>query len=132
MKSRWRWRCSTDGPPPTCAYYILGADGQREPVRSLEELQAILADRSTPPSPRWSEETVARARDAFQREIAERRERQAQVVATRQEANRLELEEQGRQVLLQAALVELAMGQQSTLFEQTPLPMAFNEAAITD
>jgi hypothetical protein len=41
------------------------------------------------------------------------------------------LEEQARQTLLRAALVELAMAQQPDLFEQEALPTAFTEEAVT-
>ncbi|MBM4430490.1 MAG: hypothetical protein FJ026_09125, partial [Chloroflexi bacterium] len=123
-------RCSTEDPPPVCAYYALRADGRPERVRSLPELQAILADPGAAVAA-WPEEAQRQAREDFQQETIRRQERQAEVVATRQRADRLEVEEQARQVLLHAALVELAMGQQPDLFEQAALPMAFNETAVT-
>ena len=121
-------RCWTEGPLPLCAYYTLDANGRPKQIERLADLEALHpADADA----RWSEETIAAARADFRREMEALLQRQAQVIASRQRAERLAVEEQARQTLLRAALVELAMGQQPQLFEEEALPMSFTEEAIT-
>ncbi len=78
-----------------------------------------------------SEEALATVKADFEREQVAWRERLARVAAARRQGERLALEEQARQTLLRAALVELAMAQQPDLFEQEALPTAFTEEAVT-
>jgi hypothetical protein len=51
------------------------------------------------------------------------------VLTARREGERLALLERARTVLLHAALVEIALGQQPTLFDE-PLPHEFSDQAI--
>jgi superfamily II DNA or RNA helicase len=125
-------RCSTKGPPPVCAYYTLNSRGQPQRIERLADLETLLLGQK--PGVRtanWSEEVIAAARGDFQQELARRLEKRARAVSARQRADRVELEEQARQTLLQAALVELAMGQQPQLLKDEAWPMAFAEEAIT-
>jgi superfamily II DNA or RNA helicase len=124
-------RCSATGPLPRCAYYTLDARGRPQRIERLADLELLYAGQPNVPAAGWSEETVRAARDDFQRELATLWQQPAQVMAARQRAERLALQEQARQTLLQAALVELAMGQQPQLFAEEALPMAFTEAAVT-
>ena len=121
-------RCSTEGPLPLCAYYTLDASGRPQRIERLADLEVLYAGE---PDVRWSEETTAAARADFRREIGTLLQRQAQVIAARQRAERMALEEQARQTLLKAALLELAMGQQPQLFAEEALPVAFTEEAVT-
>ena len=121
-------RCSAGGSPPLCAYYILDARGRPQRVECLADLEVSYAGE---PTAQWSEETMAAARADFRQEIETLLQQQAQVVVARQRAERLAIEEQARQTLLQAALMELAMGQQPDLFQQEALPVAFTEEAVT-
>jgi len=121
-------RCSTEGPLPLCAYYTLDASGRPQRVERLADLEVSYAGE---PTAQWSEEAIAATCADFRREIGTLLQRQAQVITGRRRAERLALEEQARQTLLRAALVELAMGQQSGLFQQEALPVAFTEEAVT-
>ncbi|MBM4430286.1 MAG: hypothetical protein FJ026_08080, partial [Chloroflexi bacterium] len=121
-------RCSTEGSLSLCAYYTLDARGRPQRIKSLADLERLYAGES---DVHWTEETVALARADFRREVETLRQRQGQVITARQRAERMALEEQARQTLLQAALVELAMGQQPDLFEEQALPVAFTEEAVT-
>jgi hypothetical protein len=121
-------RCWVEEPVPLYAYYTLDARGRPQRIERLADLEAAYAGE---PTGDWSEEAVAAAREDFRREAAAQLQRQAEVVTARKQAERLALEEQGRQTLLQAALVELAMGQQPELFEKEALPMAFTQEAVT-
>jgi hypothetical protein len=121
-------RCWVEDPLPLCAYYILDARGRPQRIERLADLEVAYAG---DPKGDWPEEALAAAREDFRREAAARLQRQREVVATRKRVERLALEEQARQVLLQAASVELAMGQQPELFEKEALPMAFTQEAVT-
>ncbi|MCL4299796.1 MAG: DEAD/DEAH box helicase family protein [Anaerolineae bacterium] len=121
-------RCQVDSPLPARAYYWLEAKEQPQRINHLADLEKVYADQA---GGVWSDEAITAAKADFEGEISTLRQRQAQVVAARQRAERLALVEQARQTLLQAALIELAMGQQPDLFAQEVLPMAFTEAAIT-
>lgn len=121
-------RCWVENPLTLCAYYRLDATGRPQRIERLADLEAIYTQEL---NVAWSEEAKEAARDDFQRDVAARVKGQAAVISARRRAERLALEERGRQVLLQAALVELAMGQQPDLFEQEALPLAFTQAAVT-
>ncbi len=121
-------RCSAEAPVPLCAYYALDARGHPQRIERLADLEVLYAGES---DAHWSEETTAVARADFRREVETVLQQQAQVIAGRQRAERLVLEEQARQTLLRAALLELAMGQQPQLFAEEALPVAFTEEAVT-
>jgi superfamily II DNA or RNA helicase len=121
-------RCWLEGSLPPCAYYNLDAKGCPKRIEHLVDLEVLYAGE---PDAHWSEETIAAAQAAFRQEVEVLLQRQAQVIAARQRAERLALEEQVRQTLLRAALAELAMGQQPQLFEKEALPVAFTEEAVT-
>ena len=121
-------RCSTEGPLPLCAYYTLDARGRLQRIERLADLEVLYIGK---PEAHWSEETIAVVHADFRREVETVLQQQAQVIAGRQQAERLALEEQARQTLLQAALLELAMGQQPQLFVGEALPVAFTEEAVT-
>ncbi len=120
-------RCRVEEPLPLCAYYALDSRGQPQRIERLADLETACAREQ---SEGWPEEAVQAAREDFQREVAVRLQQGAQVVAARRRAERLALEEQARQALIRAALVELALGQQPDLFESEALPMAFTEEAV--
>ncbi len=121
-------RCQAEGPLPLCAYYALDTGSRPQRIERVTDLEVAYAAK---PSVAWSEEAIAAARDDFEREHAALLQQQMQVVAVRQRAERLALEEQARQTLLRAALVELALGQQPELFAEEALPVAFTEEAVT-
>ena len=120
-------RCTASGPVPLRAYYTLETGYVRR-VKALADLQAIL---DSPPSfEHWTDEALSEAQRDFQ-SAAERANEQYQWVGdARQRNERLALEEKGRRLLLQAALVELAMGQRPELFGSQALPTAFTEQAV--
>ena len=124
-------RCSTPAPLRRCAYYRLDPQGHPQRIQRLADLEAISQNQVDASTPHWTEEALTAARAQFQRDVADEARRVRQVVAARQQAERLALQARACDVLLQAALVELAMAQQPELFAQTALPLAFSEAAVT-
>ena len=118
-------RLGVERPVPLRGYYRPG-DGQPEPVEHLEGLESAVA---APADLTWSEEQRLRAEADFrERAGAVQRDEEAVAQAGRR-AECLALVERGRQVLLRAALVELALGQRPSLFGQA-LPWEFSEQAI--
>ena len=121
-------RCWVEEPLPMRAYYTLDGKGWPQQIECLTDLEAIYTGELTGS---WSEQAMLAAQDDFRRTVAARIRRGAEVIAARRRAQRLALQEQGRRALLEAALLELAMGQQPDLFEKEALPMAFTERAVT-
>lgn len=82
------------------------------------------------PADEWPEETVEAARSDMQAlveaEWASIRRAEAQL----EQAQRSALGARGARLLLDAALVELALGQQPDLFGEETYPSAFEEAAV--
>ncbi len=124
-------RCSTEGPLSLCAYYSLDANGRPHRVERLADLEMLYGGEPNMPPAQWLEEAVTAARSDFEEELARLWQRQGQAVEARHRAERLALEEQARQTLLHAGLVELAIGQQPELLVEEVLPMAFTEEAVT-
>ncbi|MFC1976108.1 helicase-related protein [Chloroflexota bacterium] len=121
-------RCAIETPFPVRAYYLLDTDGRPWRLEHLADLEGVYAKKPELP---WPDKAVAVAQTDFEQEIKALLQRQARVIVARQQAERLTLQERARQTLLQAALIELAMGQQPDMFAQEVLPMAFTEAAVT-
>jgi superfamily II DNA or RNA helicase len=119
--------CSVQYPCPLRAYYAL-AKGEPYRVNSLAELEAALDD--VPDAEAWSDAALELARADFEPERTQLQEQMTKVATSRHQAERLALEEQGRELLVRAALVELAMAQQPELFGEETLPTAFTEQAI--
>ncbi len=119
--------CSVQYPCPLRAYYAL-AESKPCRLNSLAELEAALDDVAD--AEVWSDASVKLARADFDHERAKIQEQMIKVATSRRQAERLALEEQGRELLVRAALVELAMAQQTEMFEEQALPTAFTEQAI--
>jgi hypothetical protein len=78
----------------------------------------------------WSDEMIVQAREDFLSEVKAAQANVIQAENYRQKSHRLSLEEEGRQILLRAALIELAIAQQADYFDDE-VSLTFNEDAIT-
>jgi len=123
-------RCSTSEAMPAHAYYALNDQGRPWRIESLADLERTIAEEPSASCGLWCEDAVGTVRVEFEREVQGQVRQRARVVAERQRAEHLAVEEQARQTLLRAALVELAMGQQPELISQGDLPAAFAPEAI--
>lgn len=123
-------RCATDAPLARRAYYILDGHGRPQRIGQVNELEAAYQGTPGKPEQCWTEEAIATARASFEREVSAEAQHIAEVIAARLDAERRALAARARQVLLHAALVELAMAQQPHLFVKQALPMAFSEEAV--
>ncbi|MFQ6040921.1 MAG: helicase-related protein, partial [Candidatus Poribacteria bacterium] len=118
-------RCSTEAPARLVAYYTI-QEGCRRRIETYNDLQAILESDA---SFNWSDEMIAKAREDFLSQVKAARENVIQVEDYREKSHRLALEEEGRQILLRAAFIELAMAQQVGLFGDA-VSLTFNEDAV--
>ena len=114
-------------PLPRVAYYALESGVPRRLDRLADVQQALAASAGSA----WDEAALAAAHseaDAATQAEAER------ITAARSRLHRAQrdaLLARAERLLLDAALIELALGQQSHLLEPTSYPQAFNEKAVT-
>jgi len=115
-------------PLPRVACYALDDDGQPRRLDRLADLRAALDGSASGDG--WSEETVDAARRDLQA-LAETERASIERARSRlAQAQRSALEARAARLLLDAALVELALGQQPDLFGQETYPMGFDRAAV--
>lgn len=115
--------CSADKPVPLRTYYQ--PDGER--ARALDRLVDL--ERALDGDLTWSPAARAAAEADFRRQLEDLAQREATVAEQRREAERLSLEERARQLLLRAALIEIARGRTPDLFGDNR-PWAFSEDAV--
>ncbi len=120
------FRGTSDSPVPMRAYYR-PAGSAVQAIGKYAELAQVF---STPSELKWNDAQVAQAEADLKERLAAVGRGEAAVTQARRRAEYLALVERARTVLLRTALVELALGQKPTLFDQG-LPIAFAESAIT-
>ncbi len=109
------------------AWYAGDGEGIRA-VETLGELKSILSDREPAA---LSPGAIHEAEQGFRQKFREIRERQAEVIRRRQSASLRAERAKAQRLLVKAALVELALGQQPEMFEQQTYPSAFSDTAIS-
>ena len=119
-------RFSVDEPVKLISYYTV-KNGEVKQIKRLTDLQAVLNDF---PSSAWTRTEGLAMEQDFSRAIQAIRRRMAEAAKSRQEAERLALEEEARQLLLKTAYTELALSQQRELFDQIEV-VDFSPEAIT-
>lgn len=121
-------RLAVDAPLPRVAYYIRDANAAVRRVDHLAALRKILKESQAGAA--WSDADLRAAQADFDRAVeaeahsieAHRAQRTAQRASA--------LAAQARRLLLDAALIELALGQAPGLFGQSEYPAVFGEQAI--
>ena len=121
-------RLEVERPLPRVAYYGLDADGQPWRLDRLADLRTTME--APAPTGEWLEEAVEIARRDLHRLVEAEWESIRHAQAQLEQAQRSALEARAARLLLDAALVELALGQQPDLFGQETYPGAFEEAAV--
>ncbi len=120
-------RLRVETPWPRVAYYAPDADGR---PRRLERLADVRAAMEGPAPASWPEEAI----EAAQRDLEALVEAEQQFATRAQtqweQAQRSSLEAQAARLLVEAALVELALGQQAELFGDRSYPAAFDQMAV--
>ena len=105
-------RCAVEEPVALRAHYRPDGDEAR-PIACLDELEQALSI-----EPVWSPAAREAAEMDFERRLSTIQQREATIIRVRREAKRRALEEQARQLLLRAALIEIARGQAPNLFNE--------------
>ncbi len=121
-------RLRIETPWPRVAYYTLDADGRPRRLERLAEVRAVLE--SPAPVENWPEQAVEAARRDLQALVEGERQCAERAQAQLRRAQEGALEAQAARLLVEAALVELALGQQPELFGEQSYPTAFDEAAV--
>ncbi|HHE73431.1 MAG TPA: hypothetical protein ENL34_14250, partial [Chloroflexi bacterium] len=121
-------RLSVESPLPRVAYYALDAAGQPRRLDRLADVRAVLETSLV--VDQWSEEAVEAAQRDLRRCVDAEWESMRQAQARLEQAQRSALMSRAARLLLDAALVELALGQQPDLFTQEAYPVAFDKAAV--
>jgi SNF2 family DNA or RNA helicase len=121
-------RCQVGAPVPLVSYYAAGDDGEPEAVLSLDSLRKLL-DGDQPP--KFPADPMDRVRGIFLNAVEQYRTRDAQVAEKNHRAHVASLKEAIRQLLLQAAYIELAQTANRGLFDEVEdLPLDFSDQAI--
>ena len=121
-------RCQVGAPVPLVAYYGPGKDGETEPILSLTSLRKQL-DNDSPP--KLSADQLAQVRGRFLEAIERYASQDALVAEQNHKAHVASLKEAIRQLLLQAAYVELAQTANRGLFDEDEVvPLDFSDQAI--
>jgi hypothetical protein len=122
-------RCRTTGNVELRAWYV-SAEGQAQPqsIETLADLRDWLARH--PGSEPTSETLRDEAQMLFESKVAQVNRQQAELLQHRQLARYLAERAKAQRLLIQAALVEIALGQQPEMFESETYPSAFNEEAV--
>ena len=118
-------RFVTSEPWPLHAWYDL-RPGQTRPVTSMAGLQAALRAEDAA----ISEQQHRQAEQQFAREAETLTGRYNQRVAQQGQQQRSALQAKARRLLEQAALVEIALGQQTSLYEPSDYPTSFTGDAV--
>jgi superfamily II DNA or RNA helicase len=121
-------RLAVGTPLPRVAYYVLGEEGQPRRLDRLTDVRVALEASSA--GGEWADEAVEAARQDFEALVKAEWTAIEQAQTQLEQAQHSALEAQAARLLLDAALIELALGQQPDLFGEESYPAAFDEAAV--
>lgn len=119
-------RLKVETPLPRVAYYTLSDDGQPVPVSNLAGLRAALK----PSEVSWAEEALDAAEQDFHTAVGDEWAHMERGQERLDEAQRGALKASAARLLLDAALIELALGQQPGMFGDETYPVAFDRQAV--
>lgn len=118
-------RLESEGPPRRCKYYV-SDKGSPCAIETLAELRTHVHSMT---HSRWNSDSRAAALKEFEHYLCQVWERDAEIAKARAQAERLALEEQARQLLLHAALVDLVLAQRR-LGDEQDLPVDLSDGVI--
>jgi hypothetical protein len=111
-----------------CAWYLPGRNGASpNRVDNLPELNRWLSSKV---DVRMSEEVRYKAQEKFIKAFQAVQEKRREIILQRRKSFVLAEKAKAQRLLVKAALIELALGQQLGLFDTENYPSAFNELAI--
>ena len=122
-------RCRTEGEPDLRGWYLLAAaEPCCLPVESFSTLLQAIKSRLDIEQPS-ADSLISLAGSAFAAEAQEVKTCQTEVIVRRRRAQYLALRARSQLILLRAAMVELALGQNPNYLDET-YPTAFNDQAV--
>ena len=121
-------RASVETPLPRVAYYVLDGDKRPRRLDRLAEVRAAL--KATHADVEWPQAAIAAAQEDLKSAVEAEWEAIANARSRLEEAQHSAQEARAARLLLKAALVELALGQQPGLFDQEVYPATFDKAAV--
>jgi len=119
-------RCSMDASVPLRSYYHLCCQ-EPQRIENFNGLKAALL--SAPTDLQFTKANAKVASEEFNTIVEEAQTQIKRALALQEQSERLAKEEEGRQLLLRAALIEIVLSQQSELFNEN-VSLGFNEEAI--
>jgi superfamily II DNA or RNA helicase len=121
-------RVAVDAPLPRVGYYVLDGKTPRA-IDRLPDLETMLEDNTD--RLEWALNLIAAARSDLEQQVAEEWRSIEQEQEKIREAQRTVWEARAARLSMDAALVELTLGQTPDLFGEEQYPQAFNEIAVT-
>ncbi|MFZ5915515.1 MAG: DEAD/DEAH box helicase [Chloroflexota bacterium] len=121
-------RVSVETPLPRVAYYALDNSEQPKRLDRLADVRAAL--QTAAPEGQWPEAAMAAALEDLQAAVASEWQTMEAAVSQLGHAQHSARLARAARLLLDAALVELSLGQQPALFDRESYPVAFDEAAV--
>ena len=118
---------SAEIPQNVVSYYYLG-EQVPSPIKTLTEIKAILDGPA--PKIKLTEDAEKAARQMFESWVEEIRRLTKEQEERQRKSHLLSLEDKGRQLLMQAAICEIAKSQASILWEEEESIVGFDEEAI--
>nr|MBC8457114.1 DEAD/DEAH box helicase family protein [Deltaproteobacteria bacterium] len=120
-------RYAVDRPESMVCYYALTETGAIA-IKTLTDLQKFLD--AFPPDGRPGRKAEAQAREQLEKLIKRSEQKVLEKSQTQYRAGLLALEEQGRRLLVKAALCDISMAHEPSLFDQSPIEADFDEETV--
>jgi len=111
--------------PPLCSYYSV-ADSGLKPILTLSGLETALTQEPLSLNP----DSLAEAQTNFANRVEDVKRKDHEIQEVRKRAEKAALLEKGRQLLLEATYIDIAMARYTSLFEQPPNLAGFTEDAV--
>jgi hypothetical protein len=122
-------RLSIDEPLPRVGYYVLDDGGRPRALARLSDLEEVLEDGAN--QGEWTSELIASARRELERQVTTEWESIERAQEKIREAQRTVWEARAARLVMDAALVEIALGQSPQLFGEAQYPQSFSQQAVT-
>jgi len=119
-------RFNTDEPMTRAYFAISDADESPDPITTFAQLERLLSQPERAPSP----DSIASAQAIFENQVQDIQRAQSEVLKHRRMAVYLAEYARAQRLLIQAALVEIALGQQPELLVGEIYPSAFITEAV--
>lgn len=121
-------RLEAEGPLERVGYYVLDGEGRPRPVCRLAEVWGALEGSGS--RREWTEGAIEAAQQDFSARVEEEWARLREGWERLERAGERARSARAARILVQAALIELALGRQPDLWREEAYPTAFDRAAV--